>query len=97
MFSFTCECHTCNEELGVSKAGHYIDRYWELQQRLQNLDTGAEEEIIRIHLEIEEVLKENNSKIIWRIQNLEEALVQIIHKKDNVLMKLEKLKIILNI
>lgn len=94
---FTCECHACNEELGDRKAGEYLERYQELKQRLQNVEAGAEEEIMRIHLDIEEILKENNSKIIWRIQNLEEALVQIIHKKDKILMKLEKLKIIFNI
>ena len=62
MIRFTCECHACNEELGVSKAGDYIDRYRDLKQRLLNVETGAEEEIIRIHLDIEEILKKNNSK-----------------------------------
>ena len=97
MIRFTCECQACNEELVDRKAGNYIARYLELKQRLQNVETGAEEEIRRIHLDIEEIFKQNNSKIIWRIHNLEEALVQIIYKKDKILMKLEKLKIILNV
>ena len=97
MIRFTCECQACNEELVDRKAGNYIARYLELKQRLQNVETGGEEEISRIHLDIEEIFKQNNSKIIWRIHNLEEALVQIIYKKDKILMKLEKLKIILNV
>ena len=94
---FTCECRACNEELADSRAGHYIERYLDLKQRLQHLETGTEEEIMRIHADIEEILRENNSKIIWRIHNLEDALVQIIHQKDKILMKLGKLKMILNI
>ena len=61
------------------------------------METSAEEEIIRVHLDIEEILKQNNCKIIWRIQNLEEALVQTINKKENILLKLGKIKLILNI
>ena len=61
------------------------------------METGAEEEINRIHLDIEELLKQNNGKIIWRIQNLEAALVQTINKKENILLKLGKIKLILNI
>ena len=97
LIRFTCECHACNVELGESKAGDYIERYLELKLRLQNVEAGAEEEIMRIHLDIEEILNENNGKIIWRIKNLEDALVQIIHKKDIILKKLEKLKVILNV
>ena len=97
MIRFTCECQACNEELGDSKAGDYIERYLELKQRLQNLETDSEEEIMRIHFDIDEILTQNNSKIIWRIQNLEEALVRTIHKKDQILMELGKLKMILNV
>ena len=93
---FTCDCHTCNEELGDSQAGHYIDRYVELKQRLGNVETGDEEEIFRIHIDIEEILKENNCKIIWRILNLEEALGQTLHKKDELLLELGPLRLILN-
>ena len=97
IISFTCECQACNEELADSKAGDYIQRYLKLKQRLQSVETGAEEEINRIHLDIEELLKQNNGKIIWRIQNLEAALVQTINKKENILLKLRKIKLILNI
>ena len=97
LIRFTCECHACNVELGESKAGDYIERYLELKLRLQNVEAGAEEEIMRIHLDIEEILKENNCKIIWRIQNLEEALAQTLHKKDQLWREIGKLKLILNI
>ena len=50
MIRFTCECQACNEELVDRKAGDYITRYLELKQRLQNVETGGEEEIRRIHL-----------------------------------------------
>ena len=69
----------------------------ELQHRLGNVETGDEEAIFRIHLDIEEILKENNCKIIWRIQNLEEALAQTLHKKDQLWREIGKLKLILNI
>ena len=97
IISFTCECQACNEELADSKAGDYIQRYLKLKQRLQNMETSAEEEIIRVHLDIEEILKQNNCKIIWRIQNLEEALVQTINKKEIILLNLGKIKLILNV